>query len=131
MTRLTTIVLAALAAVFIGTSTAHADHHTPPPVAQHVASDAENNAAIGNLGTQLGTAVTVGGFAGTVAGGLIGCLIGGVIIPAVGCIPGIALGVTAGTLIGTIAVGGPTLILAGIDTLNTMNAAPGTTRWAK
>ncbi|RZL69675.1 MAG: ammonium transporter, partial [Rhodococcus sp. (in: high G+C Gram-positive bacteria)] len=33
--------------------------------------------------------------------------------------------------IGTIAVGGPGLVVAGIDLLNTLNAAPGTSVWAK
>ena len=34
-------------------------------------------------------------------------------------------------IIGTIVAGGPTLVVAGIDLINTLNAAPGTSVYAK
>ena len=45
-------------------------------------------------------------------------------------IPGIVTGAGVGGVIGTIIAGGPTLVVAGIDLINTLNAAPGTTVWA-
>ncbi|RYF44488.1 MAG: ammonium transporter, partial [Comamonadaceae bacterium] len=48
-----------------------------------------------------------------------------------GCLPFGVTGAGIGAIVGTIAVGGPTLIVAGIDLLTTLNAPPGTTKWSE
>ncbi|WP_231390216.1 ammonium transporter [Nocardia sp. CNY236] len=88
--------------------------------ARQVASPLENHKAMDEFETQLSLAVAIGGFLGTVVGALIG-LTGG--------IAGLAAGAGIGTVIGTIIVGGPTLVIAGFNVINTLLAAPGTTRW--
>ncbi|MCJ0980072.1 ammonium transporter [Rhodococcus sp. ARC_M12] len=93
-----------------------------------VASPEENLKAQQNFSSQLGIATAVGGFTGTAIGfgiGAIGFLAGG--LPGLATVP---LFATIGGIVGTIAAGGPTLVVAGIDLLNTLNAAPGTTAWA-
>ncbi|MEK8073359.1 ammonium transporter [Rhodococcoides navarretei] len=93
-----------------------------------VASPEENLKAQQNFSSQLGIATAIGGLTGTIIGaglGLIG-IIGG---PAV--IPAVVTGAGIGGIVGTIIAGGPTLVVAGIDLINTLNAAPGTTVWAK
>lgn len=96
---------------------------------QEVASPMEDQRAVQNFATQMGAATAVGGFAGGVVGAGIGCIVG---LPAggVGCIPGAVTGFGIGSVIGTIVAGGPTLAVAGADALQTLSAAPGTTRWA-
>ncbi|MGA6203438.1 ammonium transporter [Nocardia testacea] len=98
------------------------------PAAQPVASPQENLAAQDNFTSQLGLATAVGGFIGTALGAVVGLATwaGG---PVTG-IPGIVTAAAIGGIIGTIVVGGPTLIIAGIDLINTLVAAPGTTQWA-
>jgi hypothetical protein len=96
-----------------------------------VASVQENQAAIAALGSNVGTAVTVGSLGGTIAGAAVGCGIGAVVVPAVGCIPGAVTGAGIGAVAGTIVAGGPTLVVMGVETVNTLNAAPGTTKWAE
>lgn len=93
-----------------------------------VASPMEDQRAVQNFTTQLGAATAIGGFTGGVIGAGIGCVVG---LPAggVGCIPGAVTGFGIGSVIGTIVVGGPTLAVAGADALQTLSAAPGTTRW--
>lgn len=93
-----------------------------------VASPEENLLAQQNFASQLGLATAIGGFTGTAIGfgiGAIGFLAGPV---ALATIPTFA---TIGGIVGTIVAGGPTLVVAGIDLLNTLNAAPGTTQFAK
>ncbi|OZF39839.1 hypothetical protein CH294_05210 [Rhodococcus sp. 14-2483-1-1] len=92
-----------------------------------VASPEENLAAQQNFSSQLGIATAIGGLTGTAIGAAIGC----VVTLAAGCIAGLVTGAGVGGVIGTITAGGPTLVVAGIDLLNTLNAAPGTTVWAK
>lgn len=104
-----------------------------------VASPQENQAAQVAFNTQLGTAVAVGGFAGTVTGAAIGCGAGAAlglpfaILPGAlgGCLAGAGLGAGIGGVGGTIAAGGPTLVVAGNELLQTFNAAPGTSKWAQ
>lgn len=98
------------------------------PAAEPVASPQENYAAQANFASQFGLASAIGGFIGTAIGALVGLLVTlptGVGIPA-----GILTGAGVGGIIGTLVVGGPTLIIAGIDLVNTLTAAPGTTQWA-
>jgi hypothetical protein len=108
---------------------------TDHPVAvQPIASPLENQRAMNDFSTQFGIATAVGGFVGTaigvVVGGITGCILG---LPlfGVGCLPAAVAGAGVGGILGTIAVGGPALGIAGLDLINTLQAAPGTTKWAK
>ncbi|WP_229718937.1 hypothetical protein [Nocardia jinanensis] len=92
------------------------------PVAKPIASPAENQMAVSEFSSNFGLATAIGGFIGTAVGFVVGC----VVIPAIGCLPGAGLG----GIIGTIAVGGPTLVAAGVELINTMQAPAGTSKWA-
>ncbi|MER7453375.1 ammonium transporter [Nocardia beijingensis] len=96
------------------------------PVATPVASPFENQRAMDAFLSQFGIATAVGGFIGTVIGALVGLtgLIGGPI-----GIGTVVAGAGIGGIIGTIVVGGPALIIAGIDLISTLAAPPGTTKW--
>ncbi|MEV0356435.1 hypothetical protein AB0H71_10270 [Nocardia sp. NPDC050697] len=89
-----------------------------------IASPIENQRAQNEFASQFGIATAVGSFLGTavgaIAGGVTGCIMG---LPlfGVGCIPAAIAG--AG-------IGGPALAIAGIDLVNTIAAADGTTKWA-
>ncbi|MFI1463858.1 hypothetical protein [Nocardia carnea] len=112
--------------------TAVKDPAAARPAAELVASPQENLAAQDNLTSQIGLASAIGGLIGTVVGAVAGLLItagSGVGIPAIPA--GIVAGAALGGVIGTIVVGGPTLIIAGVDMVNTFTAPPGTTRWAE
>ncbi|MFC7961380.1 ammonium transporter [Rhodococcoides kroppenstedtii] len=108
----------------------------PNVLEQNVASPAENLKAEEAFRSQLALASAVGGLSGTIAGAGLGCLIGGapvaLALPAavLTCLGGAVVGAPIGGLIGTITAGGPTLVVAGVDLLNTYNAAPGTTKFA-
>lgn len=78
--------------------------------------------ALSTLGTYVSVSVAVGGLIGTIVGGVLGCVVGAVIGVGVGCFPGLVAGAGIGTIIGTIAVGGPTLVGAGIQFFNTINS---------
>ncbi|MBJ8348679.1 ammonium transporter [Antrihabitans sp. YC2-6] len=97
-----------------------------------VASPLENQRAQDSFLTELALATTVGGLVGTalgvVAGAIGGCLLG---LPffGVGCIPAAIVGATIGGILGTVIAGGPTVIAAGQELINTLNAPPGTTKW--
>ncbi|WP_327114979.1 hypothetical protein OHB12_00155 [Nocardia sp. NBC_01730] len=97
-----------------------------PLVAQPVASRTENQRARDEFAGQFGLATAVGGFIGTAIGATIGC----VATIVVGCVAGLLTGATLGGILGSIAIGGPTLLTAGVDLLTTLQAADGTTRWA-
>ncbi|MEU1983646.1 ammonium transporter [Nocardia sp. NPDC019395] len=107
--------------------TAVKDPAAARPAAEFVASPQENLAAQNNFASQFGIATAIGGFVGTALGALVG-LTG--IVTGPGVIASIIAGATIGGIIGTIAVGGPTLVIAAVDLVNTLNAAPGTTQWA-
>ncbi|MBF6211683.1 ammonium transporter [Nocardia puris] len=98
-----------------------------PAAVLPVASNTENQRAMEAFLTQFSIATAIGSFIGLIVGGAIGLIgvIGGPL--AIGTIP-IAAGI--GAIVGTIIAGGPTLIVAGIDLINTLNAPPGTTKWA-
>ncbi|MEU4315426.1 hypothetical protein [Nocardia sp. NPDC024068] len=93
-----------------------------PQVVKPIASPAENQMAISEFSSNFGLATAIGGFIGTAVGFVVGC----VVIPALGCIPGAGIG----GIIGTIAVGGPTLIGAGVELVNTLQAPAGASKWA-
>lgn len=107
--------------------TAVKDPATARPVTEFVASPQENLAAQHNFASQFGLATAIGGFIGTAIGALVG-LTG--IVSGPGVVASIIAGATIGGIIGTVAVGGPTLVIAAVDLVNTLNAAPGTTKWA-
>ncbi|MDJ0395287.1 ammonium transporter [Rhodococcus sp. G-MC3] len=92
-----------------------------------VASPAENMMAQDNFVSQLGLATAIGSLSGTIVGATIGCI---VTLPAA-CIGGLVTGAGVGGVVGTILAGGPTLVVAGIDLLNTLNAPAGTTQYGK
>lgn len=94
-----------------------------------IASDTENARAMNDFSTKFGLAVGIGTFVGTAVGAIVGFLFG---LPlfGVGGLLGLPTGAAIGGILGTIALGGPTLLAAGIDLLNTISAAPGTTRWS-
>ncbi|QIS16670.1 hypothetical protein [Nocardia arthritidis] len=98
-------------------------------VVKPIASAVEDERARNDFSSKFGLATTIGQFVGTAIGAGVGCVFG---LPlfGVGCLPGIVTGASIGGLIGTIVAGGPTLVVAGIDLLNTMQAEPGTTKWA-
>jgi hypothetical protein len=108
------------------TAVKDADAARPAPAAP-VASTMENQRALEAFGTQFGIATAIGGFIGTAIGaaaGLIGIVGGPTVLASV------ITGATVGGIIGTLIVGGPTLVIAGIDLLSTLLAAPDTTKWA-
>ncbi|MBF6091865.1 hypothetical protein [Nocardia cyriacigeorgica] len=96
-----------------------------PVFAKPVASPIENQRAQNEFASNFGIATAIGGFVGTAIGAVIGCVI---TIPA-GCLPGLVTGAGVGGILGTIAVGGPALVAAGIELVNTLQAPPGTTKW--
>lgn len=96
--------------------------------ATQVASTEENLVAQQTFVTQLGIASAIGGFTGTAIGAIAGAIIGAPTLA--GVIATIPIGAGVGGVIGTIVAGGPTLVIAGIDLINTLNAAPGTSKYA-
>lgn len=97
-----------------------------PSVAQDIASPMENQRAQNEFASNFGIATAIGGFVGTAIGAVIGC----VLTIAAFCFPGLVAGAGIGGILGTIAVGGPALIAAGVELVNTFQAADGTTKWA-
>ncbi|MFE3274028.1 hypothetical protein [Nocardia sp. NPDC059239] len=91
-----------------------------------IASPTEDQRALNEFSSKL----SVAGQVGALVGGIIGFVVGCVASIAIGCIPGGVAGVPAGGIIGGLVAGGPTLIAAGIDLLNTWQTAPGTSKWA-
>ena len=100
------------------------------PNATPVASPAENYAAQNNFASSFGLATAVGSFIGMGIGAVIGLIVGTFVLPGVGTLSGLVTGASVGGIVGTIVVGGPTLIIAGFELSNTLNAPPGTTQWA-
>ena len=95
-----------------------------------VASLLENQRAQESFFTQFGIATAIGSFIGTAIGAVIGAVIGAAAcVTIVACLPGIVLGAGVGAIIGTFVVGGPVLVIAGIDLVQTLTAPPGTTKW--
>lgn len=106
--------------------TAVKDYTTARQAAAPIASPRENLRAQDNFLSQFGLATAIGGFIGTVIGALVGLtgIIGGPTVLA-----SVIAGAGIGGVIGTIVVGGPALIIAGIDLISTLAAPPGTTKW--
>lgn len=96
------------------------------PVLKPIASPDEDQRAMNDFSGKL----SVAGQVGALVGGIVGFVVGCAASIALGCLPGGVAGVPAGGIIGGLVAGGPTLIAAGIDLLNTWQAAPGTSKWA-
>ncbi|NKY52355.1 ammonium transporter [Nocardia vermiculata] len=107
---------------------AAAAHPAPVAPVKPVASNYENQSAMNAFATQFGLATAIGGFVGTAIGAVIGLVVGAA-AGGVGAIPGFITGASVGAIIGTIVAGGPTLVVAGIDLINTLSAPAGTTKW--
>ncbi len=99
---------------------------TAPLAVKPIASARENQSAMSNFSTQFALATGIGTFVGTALGAGIGCLVTVI----AGCVPGLLAGAGIGGILGTIAVGGPTLIAAGLELIQTLQAPDGTTKWA-
>ncbi|MET7773347.1 hypothetical protein [Nocardia sp. NPDC005366] len=99
------------------------------PVVKPVASPLEDNAALNEFSTRFGLATAVGGMIGSAVGLVIGCVLG---LPLFGvmCLPGAAMGAGLGGIMGTVVVGGPVMVLAAVELLNTLNAPAGASKWA-
>lgn len=93
-----------------------------PVAARPIASALENQRAMNEFSSKFGLATAIGGFVGTAIGLLVGCFAG----LGIGCLPGAGIG----GIIGTIVAGGPTLVAAGIELIQTLQAPDGTTKWA-
>ncbi|MBF6137990.1 hypothetical protein IU501_34025 [Nocardia otitidiscaviarum] len=93
-----------------------------PVAAAPIASPMENQRAMNEFSSKFGLATAIGGFIGTAIGLLVGCFAG----LGIGCLPGAGIG----GIIGTIIAGGPTLVAAGVELLQTLQAPDGTTKWA-
>ncbi|MCP9621190.1 ammonium transporter [Nocardia otitidiscaviarum] len=108
--------------------TAIKDESTARPAAiKPVASPKENLLAQQTFASQFGIATAIGAFIGTALGAAVG-LTG--IVSGPGVIASVIAGAAIGGIIGTLVVGGPTLIIAGIDLINTLMAPPGTSKFA-
>lgn len=107
--------------------TAVKDVAAATPVLHPVASLAENQLAMQNFSSQFGIATAIGSFVGLAVGGAIGLI--GFLGGAFGFAT-VPLAATVGAIIGSLVVGGPALVVAGVDLIGTLTAAPGTTKWA-
>jgi small-conductance mechanosensitive channel len=77
--------------------------------------------ALNTLGSNVSTAVAIGGLVGTIIGAVVGCIVLSALPPVpvlTGCVTGAGIGGLAGTII----AGGPTLIGAVINYFNTINS---------
>ncbi|GAA5045281.1 hypothetical protein [Nocardia callitridis] len=101
-----------------------------PVVAKSIASPLENKYAQDEFASNFSLATMIGGFVGTAIGAVAGCVLGLPLL-GVGCLAGLPIGAGVGGILGTIAVGGPTLVAAGLELVNTMQAPDGTTKWAE
>ncbi|WP_330183527.1 ammonium transporter [Nocardia sp. NBC_01503] len=97
-----------------------------PAAVKPVASPTENALAMQTFSSQFGIATAIGAFIGTALGALVG-LTG--IVAGPGVVASVIAGAAVGGIIGTLVVGGPTLLIAGIDLINTLTAPPGTTKY--
>lgn len=114
---------------------------TTPAKVREIASMDENQAAAVQFLTTVGMATTVGSLVGLAAGAVIGGLVG--ILPAVAVCVGTVIGcvvaslpilvttASVGGIIGTVVAGGPALAYAAWDYITTLNAAPGTSKYAR
>lgn len=98
------------------------------PAAQEIASEADNTEAMGAWSAKVGVATTAGSLIGAGTGFVLGCAIGGVVtaptlvfVP-LGCLTGGVTGAGLGGVVGTLVVGGPTAVIAGIEMVQVLLA---------
>jgi hypothetical protein len=91
------------------------------PAAQAIASQADDTDAMSAWSAKVGVATAAGSLIGAGTGFVIGCAIGGVVtaptlvfVP-LGCLTGGVTGAGIGGVVGTLIVGGPTAVIAGIE----------------
>lgn len=112
---LTTIALAVGMLAGPGAALAHAETVAP------IASPDANNQAMQAFSAKVGVATTVGGLIGTGVGFAVGCAVGGlvtsptVVFVPVGCLTAGVTGAALGGVVGTLVVGGPTAVIAGVE----------------
>ncbi|MEC3955195.1 ammonium transporter [Nocardia sp. CDC153] len=108
--------------------TAVKDVAAATPALHPVASLNENQRAMNAFSSQFGIATAIGSFVGLAIGAAVGAIgfLGGAF--GLATVP-VAAGI--GAIIGTLVVGGPALLIAGIDLISTLTGAPGTTKWAQ
>lgn len=102
----------------------------PVVKAESIASVQENQKAINDFSSKFSIGTAIGTFVGTAIGAVVGCVFG---LPlfGVGCLAGLPLGAAVGGIVGMVAIGGPTLLAAGIELLQVIQAPEGTTAWAE
>ncbi|WP_109529853.1 MULTISPECIES: hypothetical protein [Nocardia] len=100
------------------------------PVVEAVASPLEDNAALNEFSTRFGLATAIGAMVGSAAGLVVGCVFGMPLF-GFGCLAGAAAGAGLGGILGTIAVGGPVMVVSAVELLNTLNAPAGSSKWAQ
>ncbi|MBW0270460.1 hypothetical protein ATM97_05260 [Nocardia sp. MH4] len=103
----------------------------PQPVLKgtEIASVQENQKAINDFSSKFSIGTAIGTFVGTAIGAIVGCGLGLIAVLA-GCVVGLPLGATIGGILGMIAIGGPTMAVAGFELLQVLQAAPNTSVWA-
>ncbi|MBF6287695.1 hypothetical protein [Nocardia cyriacigeorgica] len=94
-----------------------------------IASPMENQRAMNDFASKFGIGTAIGGFVGTAIGAVVGCAFGMPLF-GVGCLAGIPIGAGIGGILGTVAVGGPALVAAGVELITVLQAPEGTTQWA-
>lgn len=119
---LATGIMTAAVVTASATGTAHANVAPKDDTVYHpVASQVENNNAMQAFSAKVGVATTVGSLAGTAIGAVIGCAVGGVVtVPTVvfvlpACLAAGVTGAGIGAVVGTLVVGGPTAVVAGVE----------------
>ena len=91
------------------------------PEAAEIASQAENTDAMSAWSAKVGVATTTGSLVGAGVGFVIGCALGGIatsptlVFTPVGCLTAGVTGAGVGGVLGTLAVGGPTAVIAGVE----------------
>lgn len=104
------IATAAIAASIVGVGSAVASAGTPE----------QNTQAMQEFSATVGVGTTAGAVVGGLTGAIVGCIGGGVVTaPTVvfvplGCVTGAAAGIPIGTALGTVIIGGPTALVAGV-----------------
>ncbi|WP_433564465.1 ammonium transporter [Nocardia sp. CA-151230] len=108
--------------------TAVKDVAAATPALHPVASTNENQRAMEAFSTQFGIGTAIGSFLGLALGAAVGAI--GFLGGAFG-LATVPVAAAVGAVIGTLVVGGPALLIAGIELINTLNAEPGSTKWAQ
>ncbi|MBJ8347599.1 ammonium transporter [Antrihabitans sp. YC2-6] len=99
-------------------------------LAQPVASLLENQRSQDAFVTEFDEATAIGTVIGTALGLVAGCIIGiPLVVTLIGWLGACATGAWLGGMLGMVIAGGPTIVVAGMDVIQTYLAPPGTTKW--